>query len=400
MTGNPGAFLPYGHQLVEDDDIAAVAEALRGDFLTTGPLVAGFEKAFAERLGAKFAVTCNSGTAALHLATLARGLGAGDAAVVPSITFLATANAVRFVGAEVVFADVDPETGLMTPDTLRAALKRAKGATIKAVLPVHLGGMVVDMEAIAEVAAAAGLAVIEDACHALGSTEPAGMRVGACRHSLAAAFSTHPVKAITTGEGGVLTTNDEALARGARILRSHGMEHDAARWVEPAAGMEAGKPAPWYYEMAAIGYNYRLTDVACALGLSQLKKLDRFIARRSALAARYDHLLAPLTPHVRPPGRSPGQPGWHLYAVRIDFAGAGVTRGDVMRALRTAGIGSQVLYIPVHRQPYYRARYGDQALPGADRYYQTTLALPLFPGMADSDVDRVVATLAAALKLA
>lgn len=396
MTGATGdGFLPYGHQVVEDDDIAAVSAALRGDFLTTGPAVAQFEAAFAARTGARHAVACSSGTAALHLATMAIGLGPGDAAIVPSLTFLATANTVRFTGAEVVFADVDPTTGLLTAETLRAALKTKAAGTVKAVLPVHLAGMVADMNAIGAVARDAGLTVIEDACHALGAAE-GDAAVGA--RSALAAFSTHPVKTITTGEGGLVTTNDAVLAERARRLRNHGMEHDPARWADPAAGRDGDQPAPWYYEMAEIGYNYRLTDIGCALGLSQLKKLDRFLKRRADLAARYDRLLAALAPHVTIPARpASGITAWHLYAVQIDFVALRRRRGDVMRALRTTGIGTQVHYIPVHRQPYYRRRYGNLDLPGADAYYARTLSLPLFPAMRDSDIDRVVDALKAAL---
>lgn len=394
MTGKPGGrFLSYGRQTVEDDDIAAVTAALKSDFLTTGPRVAEFEAAFAKRTGARHVVACSSGTAALHLAAMALDLGPGDAAVVPSMTFLATANAVRFTGAEVIFADVDPETGLLTAKTLRRALKSAAKGKAKAVLPVHLAGMVADMKAISSVAADSGLAVVEDACHALGATA-GGRKTGDCAFSRMAAFSTHPVKAITTGEGGVVTTNDDKLAERLRRLRSHGMDHDPAHWRDAKIGQDA----PWYYEMAEPGYNYRLTDIACALGLSQLKKLDRFLKRRAELAARYDTLLAPLAPQVKTPARpKDGSPGWHLYAPRIDFAGLKVSRGAAMRALRDAGIGTQVHYIPVHTQPYFRARYGALDLPGAEIYYRRTLSLPLFPGMTDADVDRVVGALKAAL---
>jgi UDP-4-amino-4,6-dideoxy-N-acetyl-beta-L-altrosamine transaminase len=388
--------LPYGRHQIDADDIAAVAEVLRGDWLTTGPAVGQFEAAFAARIGAAHAVACNSGTAGLHLAAMALDLGPGDVAVVPTMTFLATANAVRMTGAEVAFADVDPETGLLTAETLMAALARTTPGRAKAVLPVHLGGGVADLPEIARVAAEHGLAVIEDACHALGAVQ-GGQRIGACAHSRLAVFSTHPVKTITTGEGGVVTVNDAELARRMMRLRSHGMEHDPARWQDEAAGVEAGEPAPWYYEMGEIGWNYRLPDIACALGIRQLAKLDRFLARRSALAAHYDRLLAPLAPHIRPPARSTAeQPGWHLYAARIDFAALGVPRGAVMRRLRERGIATQVHYIPVHLQPYYRQRYGRLDLPGAEAYYRRTLSLPLFPGMEDVEVDRVVAALAAA----
>jgi UDP-4-amino-4,6-dideoxy-N-acetyl-beta-L-altrosamine transaminase len=395
-TDESRSFLPYGRQLLEADDIAAVIEVLRSDWLTTGPMVARFEEAFARQVGVRRAIACSSGTAALHLAVMALDLGPGDFAIVPAITFLATANVVRFTGAEVVFADVDPQSGLLSPDSLAAALARAP-SRVKAVLPVHLGGLVVEMPAVAAIAKENHLAVIEDACHALGAAQD-GVPIGACAHSDMATFSTHPVKSITTGEGGMITVNDDARAERLRRLRSHGMEHDAARWQDPDLGSEHGTAAPWHYEMAEIGYNYRLTDIASALGLSQLKKLGRFVARRAHLAALYDRLLAPLATRVGTPMPSAlDQPSWHLYAVRIDFAAFGTRRSDVMRKLRERGIGTQVHYIPVHKQPYYAQRYGALSLPGADAYFAQTLSLPLFPAMQDGDVTRVVEALATAL---
>jgi len=392
--------IPYGHQTIEEDDIAAVVSALKGDFLTTGPLVKQYEDAFAAKVDVQHAVACNSGTAGLHLAVMALGLGPGDIAVVPTMTFLATANVVRFTGAEVLFADVDTETGLLTEATLRQALATAPREKVKAVLPVHLAGMVADMSSIAAVAAESSLIVIEDACHALGATEVDGHRVGACGHSRMSVFSTHPVKTITTGEGGMLTTNDAYLAAQARRLRNHGIERDPTRWTGRDTVGKSGAALPWYYEMSEAGYNYRLTDIACALGLSQLKKLDRFLARRAELAARYDRLLAPLAPLVKVPARPKDiEPAWHLYAPRIDFDGLKRTRGEVMRALHEAGVGTQVHYIPVHHQPYYRSRYGDLHLPGADAYYRNTLSLPLFPAIADAEVDHVVAVLSKIAKI-
>jgi UDP-4-amino-4,6-dideoxy-N-acetyl-beta-L-altrosamine transaminase len=379
-------FLPYGRQTIEDDDVAAVAAALRGDHLTTGPLVTRFETAFAEQVGARHAVACANGTAALHLAMLALGLGAGDAVVAPAVTFLATANCARFVGAEVVFADVDPQSGLMTPQTLTEALARATGP-VRAVLPVHLRGEACDLPGLAEVACAAGAVLVEDAPHALGTTMDFGRgeeRAGDARHSAMATFSFHPVKTIATGEGGMVTTNDASLAERLALLRSHGM-------------MRSPDDPAWY-EMAELGLNYRLSDVLCALGLSQLAKLDRFAARRRALAAAYEMALAPLAPLVRCAARPPwSRPVLHLMSVLIDFEAAGVTRRDVMTRLRERGIGSQVHYIPVHRQPYYRARYGALELPGAEAWYARCLSLPLFPGMADGDVGRVVEALSEAL---
>jgi UDP-4-amino-4,6-dideoxy-N-acetyl-beta-L-altrosamine transaminase len=381
-------FLPYGRQTIEEDDIAAVAQALRGDFLTTGPLVAKFEEAFAERVGAKHAVACSNGTAALHLAMLALDVRPGEAVIAPSTTFLATANCARYVGAEVVFADVDPDSGLMTPDTLREALGRVGERRLRAVLPVHLRGDAVELPALAALAREAGAVLVEDAAHAVGTEMDFGQgreTVGDGRWSARTTFSFHPVKTIATGEGGMVTTSDRRLADRLRTFRSHGM-------LRPE-GCEA-----WWYEMPQIGFNYRLPDVLCALGLSQLAKLDRFAAQRRALVAAYEAALSDLAPIVRP-AASPAwsRPAPHLMTVLIDFAAAGRDRAEVVARLRERGIGSQVHYIPVHRQPYYAGRYGPLELPGAEAWYARCLSLPLYPAMTEADVARVAAALGAAI---
>jgi UDP-4-amino-4,6-dideoxy-N-acetyl-beta-L-altrosamine transaminase len=382
--------LPYGRQTIEDDDLAAVAAALKSDFLTTGPLVEAFERDFAAAAGAKEAIACNSGTAALHLAALAAGLGPGDAAIVPTLTFLATANVVRMTGAEVVFADVDPDSGLMTAETFSEALDRAKkaGKRVKAALPVHLNGRLCDMRLIADEAGRDNIVLIEDACHALGVPS-----IGATLHSHFACFSTHPVKAIATGEGGVVTTADAAAAARMRKLRTHGMVHAPEEFEYRDEGFENGAKRPWYYEMPEVGWNYRIPDVLCALGISQLKKLDRFVSRREEIAKRYDRLLAPLAPVLKPVPRGNAPHGLHLYAVLIDFEKIGMSRATFMDALRAGAIGTQVHYIPVHRQPYYKKRYGAQTLPGADAYYARCLSIPLYPTMQDGDVERVAGAL-------
>jgi UDP-4-amino-4,6-dideoxy-N-acetyl-beta-L-altrosamine transaminase len=381
-------FLPYGRQTIEDDDVAAVAAALRDDFLTTGPKVDAFEAAFAETVGARHAVVCANGTAALHLAMLALGVKAGEVCIVPSITFLATANCARYVGAEVVFADVDPASGLMTEATLTDAVARCGGRNIAAILPVHLRGDIAELPALRRIADAAGAALVEDACHALGSRmtfDNVPASAGDGRWGELAVFSFHPVKTLTTGEGGMITTPDPALAERLRLLRSHGM-------VRPPGA------DPWVYEMPEIGFNYRLPDVLCALGLSQLAKLPRFIERRGVLARRYETALAPLAPTVHIAARPAwSDPALHLMAVLIDFEAAGRSRAEVMAALKAEGIGTQVHYIPVHRQPYYVARYGETHLPGADAWYARCLSLPLYPTMADTDVDRVAEALAKVL---
>lgn len=378
------AFLAYGRQTIEDDDIAAVAEALRDDFLTTGPRVDAFEAAFAESVGARHAVACSNGTAALHLAMMALDVQPGEVVICPSITFLATANCARYVGAEVIFADVDPATGLMTPDTLEAALKQVGDRKLRAVLPVHLRGDVAELDRLQALAAAAGAVLVEDAPHALGSEALFGNQketVGDCRHSAMATFSFHPVKTIATGEGGMVTTNDPHLAARLKTLRSHGM-------VRPEGG------EPWWYEMPEPGFNYRLPDILCALGQSQLKKLPRFAAQRRALAAHYDKALADLAPAVRIATRPDwSQPVLHLMVALIDFDALALTRRQVVDGLKARGVGTQVHYIPVHTQPYYRARYGELDLPGAQAWYRACLTLPLYPGMTLADVDHVAASL-------
>ena len=388
----PPAFLPYGRQWIEDDDIAAVTAVLKSDLLTYGPRMAAFEADLAALVGATEAAACSSGTSALHLALAGLGIGPGDVCIVPAMTFLSTATAARYCGAEVVFADVDPVSGLMTAQTLAEAVERARPRA-KAVLPVHLAGRACDMDALAPVARAAGLKIVEDACHALGTVTPGGA-VGGCRLSDASTFSFHGVKTIAAGEGGMVATNDAALAARIRRLRNHGVTHDPALMTDPALSLDAGgERNPWSYEQLELGFNYRMTEIAAALGASQLAKLPRFKARRQALAARYDQRLARLADRVRPvPTPSDQDPCLHLYVIHLqgDLA---PRRAAIMRGLAARGIGTQVHYIPMYRHPYFVRRQGAMRLPGAEAYYAGALALPLFPAMADEDVDRVVEAL-------
>lgn len=391
MTDLP--FLPYGRQSIDEDDIAAVVQVLRSDYLTTGPASAQFDERLAQAVGAKHAIGCANGTAALHMAALALALGPGDCVIVPAITFTATANAARFVGAQVEFADVDPHSGLMRVEDARAAIARAqaKGWKVCALFPVHLAGQVCDMAGLAQLARDHDLTVVEDACHAIGGVFD-GHRVGDGAFSAMTVFSFHPVKTVAMGEGGAVVTNDDALAQKLRDLRSHGITRDTARFRCPDLAFDAdGKTNPWHYEMLDLGFNYRLSDIACALGLSQLTKLPAFVARRARLVARYDRLLAPLAPLLFPTNRQPRQnPGWHLYVALVDFPALGCSRAQLMESLRAKGIGTQVHYIPVPHQPYYVDLYGRPDLPGTEAYFQRCLSLPLYPGLSDDDQDRVV----------
>ena len=371
---------PYGRQTIDQDDIDAVVETLRGDFLTTGPKITEFEKVLCEKTGAPYAVACGNGTLALHLAAIAAGISGGDSVIVPSLTFLATANAVRYCGADVIFADVDPETGLMRAHDLESAIKNAKGKKIKAVMPVHLTGQCVNLREIKKVADQHDIKVIADGAHVLGA-EIYGEKIGACKDAMMTTYSFHPVKTIAMGEGGAVTTHDEKLADKMRNLRSHGMEK------RPDIG-------PWAYDMNELGYNYRVTDFQCALGISQMKKLDDFVARRRELADLYDGLLADLAPVILPPMRRDYcASAWHLYAPRFDFDAMALSRGELMSALADKGVGTQVHYIPVHTQPYYKNLYGEIDLPGAQTYYEHTLSLPLYPALSDEDVEYIVQTL-------
>lgn len=384
--------LPYGRQSIDESDIAAVVRVLRSDFLTSGPEIAAFETAFAAAVDAPFAVACNSATAALHLALDALGVGPGDVCIVPAITFLATANAALYCGADVVFADVDPDTGLMTPDTLAEAATRA-GPAARAVLPVHLAGAMCDMRALSPIAREAGLAIVEDSCHALASLDGQGRPAGACDMSDAATFSFHPVKTLACGEGGMVTTRSAKLADHMRRARSHGVERSPERFQRGEGAHE-----PWWYEMVQPGWNYRMPDINAALGRSQLMRLAHVAARRRALAARYADALGGLAPLVLTPAEPPGDPCRHLYNVRIDFAAAGVTRAQVMARLTAEGIGTQVHYIPLYRQPFHAPRHTAGPLPGAEAHYARTLSLPLWPGMADGDPERVAQALERTLK--
>ncbi|MBX3489163.1 UDP-4-amino-4,6-dideoxy-N-acetyl-beta-L-altrosamine transaminase [Parvibaculum sp.] len=384
--------IPYGRQSISDDDIAAVIETLKSDWLTQGPAVPRFEAALCAATGADHAVAVNSATSALHIACLALGLGPGDIAWTVPNTFVASANCALYCGATVDFVDIDPASYNMDTAALEAKLAsaEAQGRLPKVLIPVHFGGHSCDMKEIAVLAARYGFHVIEDASHAIGGAYDGGP-VGDCRYSDICVFSFHPVKIVTTGEGGAAMTNDPALAEAMRLLRSHGITRDLAV-------MRGDERGSWVYEQHALGFNYRMTDIAAALGASQMKRLDEFVAKRTALADRYDVLLGNL-PVGRPPRRTDRNSAWHLYAINLEAADDnGTLRAHVFEHMRAAGVGVNVHYIPVHFQPYYRAlgfRHGE--FPGAEKFYARALTLPLFPDLTPDDQDKVVATLKEAL---
>lgn len=396
--------LAYGRQSIGQDDIDEVVRVLKSDYLTTGPEVPKFEEAFCDYTGAAHAVAASNGTATLHIISLAIGLTAQDQVIVPSISFVATANGPHYCGAEVIFSDVDPETGLMTPGTLREAMKRADPARLKAVFVVHLNGSPVDLQEIAAITKDAGLYLIEDACHALGTTYPIGNdtgKIGDCALSDFSSFSFHPVKTITSGEGGMITCRDPAMAAKLALLRNHGLERDPDLFTDAHIGFEegTGAPNPWAYELQMLGYNYRMTDFQAALGRSQLGKMaERFGPQRKKLVAAYRRKLAPISHLVTPaPNTDNENAVLHLMVGRIDFAARGKTRREVMMQLRDLGVGTQVHYIPIHRQPYYAKLNPDLVLDGAEAYYAGCLSLPLYPDMTEADVDTVVQALAKVL---
>lgn len=368
--------MPYARQWLEEDDLAAVLEVLRSDWLTTGPQVAAFEQDLAEFVGAREAVAVSSGTAALHAAMDAASLGQGDEVIVPAMTFVATANAAVFQGATPVFADVQPDTLLIDPESVAVKIT----PRTRAIVPVDYAGQPCDYEALSALARRHGLLLIDDACHALGAMDR-GRKIGALGDLTA--FSFHPAKHLTTGEGGMITTDDPELAARMRCFRNHGITADLQQRV---------RQGTWQYEMAELGYNYRLTDFQCALGRSQLRKLPGWVERRREIAGAYDAAFAGM-PAVRPlTVRPDAYHAYHLYVIRLDLQRLSVSRDEIFRALRAEGIGVNVHYLPVPMQPFYQKTFGakpDQC-PVAFAASRDILSLPMFPRMADKDVEEVI----------
>src|SRR5271168_2069523 len=370
------ALLPYGRQSIDESDIQAVVETLRSDWLTTGPKVAEFEEAIAAWVGTKYAVAFSSGTAALHGAAFASGLQPGDEAITSPLTFAATANCVLYQGATPVFADVVEDTLSLDPERVAARIT----PRTKAILPVDYAGHPADLDSFLHLGDRHGLIVIEDACHALGA-EYRGRRVGSLAHMTV--FSFHPVKHLTTGEGGMVTTDNPVFAETLRRFRNHGIGSDAR---------QRQRDGQSHYEMVLLGYNYRLTDIACALGVQQLTKLEQNLARRRQIASRYAAAFRGLHGMVPPQVCNHVNPAWHLFPIRLDLEKLSADRDQIVRALRAENIGANVHYIPVHLHPYYRDRfgYGGGEYPVAEDAYKRLISLPMFHGMGDEDVEDVI----------
>lgn len=379
--------IPYGRQDITQDDIDAVVDVLKSDYLTQGPMVPRFEQSVAQHVGVSHALAVNSATSALHIACLALGLGAGDRLWTTPVTFVASANCGLYCGAEVDFIDIDPRTYNLCPQALERKLEQAEreGKLPKVVVPVHLCGQPCDMQAIHALAQRYGFKVIEDASHAIGGKYQ-GEFIGNCHYSDITVFSFHPVKIITTAEGGMALTNDAELASKMALLRSHGITRDPAQMTHEADG-------PWYYQQINLGFNYRMTELQAAMGVTQMERLDQYVAHRHQLARRYDDLLASLpvtTPWQHPDSYS----GLHLYVIRLQLDQIGKTHRQAFEALRALGIGVNLHYIPVHTQPYYQ-RMGFQTgdFPEAERYYAEAISLPMFQTMSEEQQDQVIAAL-------
>lgn len=384
--------IPYGRQDITQADIDAVVDVLRSDYLTQGPMVPRFEQAIAGYCGAKHAVAVNSATSALHVACMALGLGPGDWLWTSPVTFVASANCALYCGAQVDFVDIDPATWNLCPRALEAKLAEAekKGRLPKVVVAVHLCGQPCDMQAIHALAKKYGFRIVEDASHAVGGRYR-GEPIGNGRYSDITVFSFHPVKIITTAEGGMALTNDDGLAASMALLRSHGITRDPAQMTHESDG-------PWYYQQIALGYNYRMTELQAALGLSQMRRIDDYVARRHAIARRYDSLLVEL-PVTVPWQHQDGYSGMHLYVVRLKLDRIGRSHREVFEAMRASGIGVNLHYIPVHTQPYYqRLGFKSGDYPEAERYYTEAISLPLFPTMSEEQQDDVVAALRMAVQ--
>jgi UDP-4-amino-4,6-dideoxy-N-acetyl-beta-L-altrosamine transaminase len=382
-------FLPYSRQNIDERDIEEVCRVLKEDFITQGPRIERFEKKFAEYVGTKFAVACATGTAALHLSCQALKLGPGKNLITSPITFIASANCAQFVGADTCFADIDLKDHCISAEALEKELKNKK---IDIVVVVHMSGHPANLEAIFELKKKFDFKIIEDSCHALGGYYKK-KKIGSCAYSDISTFSFHPVKAITTGEGGMITTNNKEIYDSLLKLRTHGIHKNVNFFINKEMAFDNNKNANvWYYEMTELGLNYRITDIQSALGESQLKKIDQFIDMRRKIAKIYNMGFAKNDLITTPAESSNVIHAYHLYTILIDFEKLSKTRNQVMQELKAENIGTQVLYIPVHLQPYYSKKYGFKKgdFPIAEKYYQNCLSIPIFPHLKESEVNHVI----------
>jgi len=382
--------IPYGHQCIQREDIEEVVKVLRGDWITQGPAITRFEESLCKYTGAKYAVVVSSGTAALHIAALAAGIGDGDEVITTPNTFVASANCVLYCGGKPVFVDIEADTLNIDPAQVSSKIN----SMTKALIPVHFSGLPCKMKELSYIAKKHRLIIIEDACHALGAKYKLGgkwHKIGSCTHSDMAVFSFHPVKSITTGEGGAVMTNDIKLRDRLLMLRTHGITKDPILFFADKA-VEKGS---WYYEMQELGFNYRITDIQAALGVSQMKRLDAFIKVRTDIARCYIKAFSDLPGVIPPFSRDDLRSAWHLYLLRIKPGIPGVKqRGELFNSLRKLGIGAQVHYIPVHFHPFYSKRFGYKSgdFPVTEEFYRNTLSLPIYPSMTDKDVKKVISS--------
>ena len=401
--------ISYGKQTIDESDITAVTDALRSGWLTQGFHVKEFEDAFADYCNASYAVACCNGTAALHLAYLAIGLGKNDSIITSPLTFAATANAALYAGARPYLADIDPATHNISPSEIEKAISYINAndndTHLKAIVPVHFAGLPCDMDAIWDIAKKNNLMVIEDACHALGAKrqdkDGSWHKIGSCSHSHAAVFSFHPVKSITTGEGGVITTNDKDIYEKLKLFRSHGITKDQNSFINNNLAFTENNLNPWYYEMQELGFNYRITDMQCALGTNQIKKTDNFMRRRREIAAIYNEALKPYSHIKLPITPQNSHSANHLYTVQIAFDTLGTTKNAFFQRMLKNNISLQVHYIPIHLQPYYQKRFhfkeGD--FLESESFYNSAVSLPIYPTLSDTNLKHIIGSFIESLNL-
>jgi len=388
LSPNKGGFLPYGRQSIDQDDINEVVNTLKSDYLTEGPIIDKFEIQFAKKVGVKYAVVCSSGTAGLHLSSLCLGLNSKYSALVPAISFVATANAPLYTGANIEFVDVDPSTGLISVNTLIKAINKSK-KLIKVLFYVHLNGNIKDLSEIKKVCDNHNIMIVEDSCHAIGGSIGSDF-IGSCNNSELSVFSFHPVKTITMGEGGVITTNSEEYRNKLKLLRSHGIVRDKDCFLKLTVNNEEIY-GPWYYEMQELGFNYRANAINVALGLSQLKKLNDFVYRRSEIASIYDSEFEEFSNYFVPVYRDKSfKHGYHRYPILIKGDNPLIKKKQIIEHLKKNKIGTQVHYIPIPSQPFWMKYNENEVFPGSFEYFSRCLSLPIFPAMKQSDINNVI----------